>query len=121
MSTTSGPIVPWRTGKVTLGEPSEKLRVAVRSVMMSAPSRAHSRAGFGTLHCHSLGPIETAVGSLLDAAGTAFNQTASNETKTKLSRAQLRDHGREPGIGRLRAARDQIPQLIVGQVEQPVE
>src|SRR5262245_12364741 len=80
MSMTSGPMVPVRIGKLTEGEPSEKLIVAVRSVMAMAPVRKCSSGG-----------------------------------------AQLREQRGDKAVLRFLAAGDQIPQLVVRQVEETIQ
>src|SRR6478752_4959843 len=88
MSITSGPVLPDNTGKLTDGEPSEKLRVAVRSVM-----------GCGLQ------------GTVVELA----------KTGERSGGAQLRDEGCHGNIGRLRASGDEIPQVVVGKLEQCIE
>src|SRR5512139_2252552 len=91
MSMTSGPTVPESTGKLTAGEPSEKVSVAVRSVIVVLRWVGDVRLGLGS-RC-------------VDGRSVP---------------AQQGDEGCDPG-GRLGAAGDQVPQLLIRQVEQDVE
>src|SRR6476619_6772349 len=112
MSITSGPIVPLRTGKVTLGEPSEKVTVAVWSVMMSAPSRALRAPASLPAHTktHSFGRSLLQVG---------FPSSISPELPSR--RAQRSHQIQQSRVRRLRPARDQIPQLVVREIEEAIE
>src|SRR5262245_57096274 len=110
MSITSGPIVPWRTGKVMDGEPSEKLRLAVRSVMFSAPSVVHAAAA---------PPIDCASQPFLAALCGLPPPQACSLPANSSCRAQRFEHRLERGVLRLGPARDHVPQLVVRVVEQP--
>src|SRR6478672_4050809 len=100
MSITSGPIVPDRIGKVTGEAPSEKLSVAVRSVIVRPSGRGgrvRRRDSFTQM-------------------GTAIRFSSGGHSQ----RAQPRD---ERGVGRFRLgpAGNDLPQRVVAHVEQCVE
>src|SRR2546430_10566420 len=89
MSTTSGPIVPGRIGKLMAGEPSLKLKVAFLSVMASISQR------------HSLSGCET-------------KQAAPRGSSHGFQTLEQRYHR---CVGWLLAARQHFPQIIVVQLQ----
>src|ERR1700682_6021264 len=89
MSTTCGPIVPGRIGKMMSGEPSLKLKVAFLSVMTSISQR------------HSL-------------SGCATTQIAPHGSSRGSQTLDQRHHRR---VGWLLAARQHFPQIVIVQLQ----
>src|SRR6476620_5880668 len=100
MSITSGPNVPGSTGNVTGAEPSEKESVAVRSVIVRPCWQRQGQA-------------RTARGPGFSSVGVSLSSLSQ--------RTQLVEQRAHRGVVRLDAAGDQIPQIVVRQIEQPVQ
>src|SRR5512143_455463 len=96
MSMTSGPTVPGSTGKVAEVDPSEKLRVAVRSFIVRPSVPDCGRVQHPGVSSYGALPAPS-------------------------DRSQAVDQRADPRIGRLGAPGDEVPQGVVGQVQQCVE